>query len=375
MRVFYDHQVTSLQDAGGASRYHYELLQHLGSASAVSASALLGGNRSVLPFPRLHGGGRRVVSWTTRLPAGYGRYLANEAASALLAPLQGSFDIYHASYYRALPFVRRRRLVVTHHDCVQERYPELFRNAASIIRAKRRLFAQADRIVCVSAASQADLFEFYEVEPERTEVIHHGFSPLGTAGETSRSVTESKPESDPPYLLYVGARARYKNFGLLLEAFAASNFRRDVRLRAVGGGAWSGEEREQLAALGVTEQVDIVPRASEAELAAHYRGAALFVYPSLYEGFGFPPLEAMSEGCPALVSASSSLPEICGDAAYYFDPSSRESLQTELDRLLESKELRTAKRAAGLARVQLFTWPKAAAQTLVAYQRTLERRP
>ncbi len=370
MRVFYDHQVTSLQDAGGASRYHYELLQHLQAARDVSATALLGGNRSVFPYSRLQGERARVYSWPARLSAGYARYAVNEAISTAMAPMQGKFDVYHASYYRALPFVRRQRLVVTHHDCVQERYPELFRNAASIFRVKRKLFRQADRIVCVSAASQADLFRFYEVDPERTEVIHHGFSPL-RALPSSAPVRETvRPKA--AYILYVGSRARYKNFSLLLEAYAGSRFMRDVRLQAVGGGAWSEEEQRHMAALGLRDRVDLVQQASEAELAELYRDAMLFVYPSLYEGFGFPPLEAMSEGCPALVSAASSLPEICGNAAFYFDPADGNDLKTALDRLLGDADLRSSKRLAGLEQAGMYSWATATHKTLRAYRRALE---
>jgi glycosyltransferase involved in cell wall biosynthesis len=365
MRLFYDHQVTSLQDAGGASRYHYQLLLHLRELPGFSAVACLGAQNSVLPYRHLSGPGVRVYGWGTALSPGYPRYAANEAVSMLVSPLLGRFEVYHAGYYRALPWVRRRRLVVTHHDCVQERFPHLFRNAPAIIAAKRRLFARADRILCVSAASRADLLEFYRVPEDRTEVIHHGFAPFAAPA------SDDSPATDEPYILYVGSRAPYKNFDSLLAAFAESGVARSFRLQVSGGGPPSPEELARTAELGLEHQVRFSGVVDEASLAGLYRGASLFVYPSLYEGFGFPPLEAMSVGCPVLVSNRSSLPEICGDAAFRFDPGRPGELAGCLRELLADDFLRNSRRSAGFEWIGRYRWENAAQQTVEAYRRAL----
>ena len=125
--------------------------------------------------------------------------------------------------YRAIPFVRRRRLVVTHHDCTHERFPNLFHNASFIMERKRKLFAQADAIICVSQSSRRDLLHFYDVNEDKTHVVHHGFRSL-PFDSTGAEVTG---ESRVPYLLYVGSRSEYKNFGLLLEAFSRSGLAGD----------------------------------------------------------------------------------------------------------------------------------------------------
>ncbi|HZD76823.1 MAG TPA: glycosyltransferase, partial [Acidobacteriaceae bacterium] len=124
---------------------------------------------------------------------------------------------------------------------------------------------------------------------------------------------------------------------------------------------------------GLEDRVLLLPRVVEARLGALYRGAALFVYPSLYEGFGLPPLEAMSAGCPVLVSRTSSLPEMCGDAAYYFDPAVDGSLEQELERLLGDRALLGAKVAAGHSQAGRYTWESAAAGTLAVYREALDR--
>lgn len=366
MRVFYDHQVFSLQDAGGVSRYQYELIRNLQrlDPGALEAKLWMGRNSNVMPFSALRDSNTSIHGSATSLRPGYVRYGINEVTSALLSQSWGTFDIYHTMLYRAIPFVHRRSLIVTHHDCTHERFPQLFHNAAFIIEKKRKLFRAANAILCVSQSSQLDLQHFYDVPAEKTFVIHHGFSPLPAPPE----VAEVTSERMEPYLLYVGSRSEYKNFSLLLEAFSRGGLAADYRLLVIGGGDFTPEEQAKLNALGLANRVRLIARANEAALAAAYRQAALFVYPSMYEGFGFPPLEAMSLGCPVLVNRTSSLPEICGDAAFYFDQTDAEELARVLATTLDDASGRAAKRQLGEERVKLYDWALTAAKTLDVYR-------
>ncbi len=367
MRIAIDHQATSLQDAGGISRYEYELAQHLRGKNDVSIDLLLGGQRSVLPFRDLDGEGVRVECWRSRLPPGYPRYAMNALWTAAIAPLRGRYDIYHATYQRWEPAIRHRALIVTHHDATQERFPQLFRNGAAIRARKRKLFERADLILCVSASAQQDLMEFHGVHPSRTRIVHHGVTPIGEAYRRERGDAQ-------PYVLYVGSRSAYKNFFGLVQAFAAAKNAHGMRLIAAGGGAWSRDEQATIAGYGLGDRILLLPRIDDAKLAELYCNAALFVYPSLYEGFGLPPLEAMSAGCPVLVSRTASLPEICGDAAHYFDPADEEGLTQELERLLGDAAGLRAKVDAGRMWVKRYTWEAAAAGTLAAYGEALDGR-
>jgi glycosyltransferase involved in cell wall biosynthesis len=370
MRILYDHQVFSLQDAGGASRYHFELVKNLRESGDVEIEMLMGLSSSVMPFATLRQGHTKIFGRRTRIKPGVPRYAINEVFSALIAPPRGRVDIYHPTLYRALPWVRRRRIVVTHHDCIHERFPQLFSNAASIIRTKRRLFAQADAIICVSASSQSDLLRFYDVAEKKTHVIRHGFSPLRvTPGEMQATGMNAEAA---PYLLYVGSRAGYKNFSLLLEAFSCSGLAGSYRLLAVGGGAFSAEEQKQIESLGLSGSISLIPKANDTVLARVYRSAALFIYPSLYEGFGFPPLEAMSMGCPVLVNRTSSLPEVCGDAVFYFDASHAGELSRSLTSILQDEPGLAAKRMLGDQQVKLYDWGKTAQITLDLYRAVLD---
>ncbi len=368
MRIFYDHQAFSLQDAGGVSRYQYELVRNLQASTNVQFAVLMGLNASVLPFQNLRNVQTRILSWKTGLKPGYFRYAINEMMSGVRAQSLGKFDIYHVMLYRAIPFVHRDRLVVTHHDCTHEWFPKLFHNASFIMERKRKLFAQADAIICVSQSSRRDLLHFYDVDEDKTHVVHHGFSPLQL--DSTREVTG---ESRVPYLLYVGSRSEYKNFPLLLEAFSRSGLVGDYRLMVVGGGDFSAEEQARIGSLGLAGRVTIIPKPNDVTLAHAYRNAALLVYPSLCEGFGFPPLEAMSLNCPVLVFRASSLPEVCGDAAFYFDASDADELSRALVSTLHDVQGLATRRKLGEQQTRLYDWSRAAGETLKIYRALIGR--
>jgi glycosyltransferase involved in cell wall biosynthesis len=372
MRILYDHQVFSLQDTGGISRYHYELVKGLQAFEDLRIELLIGGNASVLPFTSLRNAQTRVTAWKTRTKPDYARYAINEALLSLPALLRGRLDVYHPTLNRIMPAVRSRRIVVTQHDCTHERFPQLFRNTDAFLRIKRKIFSRADAILCVSQSSRQDLLHFYDLDEAKTHVVHHGFSPLDEdpARESSEPSERMDPRTTPsggPYLLYVGSRTDYKNFMLLLEAYAQAGLAEDYRLLAVGGGPSSAAEETRIAQLGLAGRVCLMPRASDRALAKLYRNASLFVYPTLYEGFGFPPLEAMSLGCPVLANRTSSIPEICGNAAFYFQSQDPAELAAALTSTLQDADGLREKRRLGYEQVKLYDWSRTARHTLEVY--------
>lgn len=362
MRILYDHQVFSLQNAGGASRYHFELARNLSSRADVSVTAYLGLNACVHPFSSLKNA--RVLSLRSKLPPGRIRYAANELLTGPGAFMGGRWDIYHPTLYRAMPCSRTRKLVVTHHDCTHERFPGLFPDVDRVLSAKAKLYAKADAIICVSESSRLDLLHFYSIDPNKTYVIHHGMEPIRKCAMTG---IIAGTQLLRPYLLYVGARSAYKNFAGLLRAYANAGLSRDYNLLAIGGGEFTEQERELARRLGVLDSLLLIPCADDSVLAEAYLHAALFVYPSLHEGFGFPPLEAMSAGCVTAVSRASSIPEVCGGASFYFDPSDEWSIERSLLEALNSPS-RAFKIKAGLERVRSFSWAQCAEQTLQVYR-------
>jgi glycosyltransferase involved in cell wall biosynthesis len=368
MRILYDHQVFSLQNAGGASRYFYELMRSLAGARDVNTELWLGIHDTVYPFGQLPCAQTNVVGWKSRLRRGNLRYLANESLGNALALFAGKVDIYHPTLYRRMPLVRARRVVATHHDCVQERFPELFPDLQKIIRAKQNLYKRADAIICVSESSRQDLLRFYGIDRARTRVIHHGLNRLPGS---SQAATELRQRVPGEYLLFVGSRAAYKNFNSLLRAFRSTGLHKSLLLVAAGGGPLTPEERVLAGRLEVERQLLVLPQLSDTSLAEAYAAATLLIYPSWYEGFGFPPLEAMVAGCPALVSNTSCLPEVCLDAPFYFNPHEEGSLEQALLVAVNDEAARQRARERGTRVVARYSWNKCADQTLALYRECL----
>ena len=254
-------------------------------------------------------------------------------------------------------------MVVTHHDCAYEIYPHLFPSAASVIDMRKRLFEQADAIICISAATRCDLHHFYEVPESKTFVVHHGVSQIKQVPNEAIA-----PPAPRPFLLYVGSRFSYKNFDGLLRAFAQAGMNREYDLLILGGGPPTPDETALIQELGINESVHFRPAVSDALLAQAYKQAHLFVYPSLYEGFGFPPLEAMSLNCPVLAAHTSSIPEVCQDAVFYFDPRQQDEFVQQLRRSCVDEAARIEKIQKGKQLVTRYTWERCASETLRIYR-------
>lgn len=365
MRILYDHQVFSLQNAGGASRYFYELMKFLGTVPDVETEFLLGVNGTVYPFQSLDSTRVRVSSFGEWLPPGTLRYLANEAWSNLAVPFYGQMDVYHPTTYLRMPMVRSRRVVATHHDCTHERYPNFFPDARKIFWARKRLFPSVDAIICVSEACRQDLLRFYNVDPAKTRVIHHGISRLPRSLEAAEQL---RRQVHRDYILYVGMRAAFKNFSGTLQAFSDSKLQDGFDLLALGGGALTAEEETLVATLGLKGSVICMPKVADPLLAEAYAGASLFVYPSFNEGFGFPPVEAMSVGCPVLASNIPAVAEVCHDAPFYFDPEDQGAFQRELLRAVNDEGARQRARKRGTEVAAQYSWQRCGQETLDLYR-------
>jgi glycosyltransferase involved in cell wall biosynthesis len=365
MRILYDHQVFSLQDFGGVSRYYYELLRYLSGVPGVRAELFLGISGSRYPFRQLPSPQIRVTQLGAVLPANNLRFIANECISSCVLPFRERFDIYHPTHYRIMAAVRARRIIAVIHDCTHETFPSEFRHASKIMRYKSALCARADVIICVSHATRNDLVNFYNVDKGKVRVIHQGLTrlPRGQGG-----ANELAKYRRGDYVLYVGARGGYKNFRGCLRAFRHSGLYRSLDLLLVGGGPLTTEEKGLIDKLELAGNVIRIPAISDAGLGEAYAGARLFVYPSLSEGFGLLPLEAMTFRCPVAASNRSSIPEVCGDAPFYFDPDDEGSFQRALlDAAFdESARKEAADRGARIA--EKYSWEKNAQQTLQVYR-------
>ena len=265
--------------------------------------------------------------------------------------------IYHQTYYQGSAGGGRGPVAVTAYDLVHARFPEHFSADDPTVAQQRRSFHRADLVLAISHATKADLVDILDLDEAKIIVTHLGVAPPPTSATVPSGV-------DGPYLLYVGQRYGYKNWERLVRAFAVSGLAPDLVLICAGG-ELTAVETGFVAELGLAGRVMRVG-ADDARLDALYRDAVAFVYPSLYEGFGLPPLEAMVRNCPVVTSHVGPLPEVLGDAAVYADPDDIGSIAAAL---LEgtSPERRQQLVRAGRAAAAAYTWERTAEATAAAY--------
>jgi len=274
-------------------------------------------------------------------------------------------DIYHETYYSmADNCPRSAKRVITVFDMIHEKFPEYFSTVDETREIKAHVVSHADHCICISENTRQDLINLLGVPEEKTSVVHLGYS-LSGRPEHARQI-----KRDSPFILYVGSRDKYKNFRLFLSAFSASPLLREkFSIICFGGGALTTKELEQIDSLGLSvQQVS----GSDDLLAGLYASAATLVYPSLYEGFGIPLLEAMAYHCPVVCSSSSSLPEVVGDAAEFFDPLDEISLCQAIERVVSSPEHADMLAHKGKERIRGFSWEKCAQNTLQIYRKILQ---
>lgn len=280
-------------------------------------------------------------------------------------------DVFHGTL-NVVPLACPIPSVVTIHDLAFIRFPQTFRayNRTYLDFATRLTARRAARILTVSEHTRREVIGLLGVPPERVVVTpnaaraHFRPPPIGAIDQLR--ARHGLPER---FLLYVGTLEPRKNLTTLLEAFAEVARRTDATLLIGGGKGWLYTPIfERLAALGLRDRVRFVGYIDEEELPLWYAAATVFVFPSIYEGFGMPPLEAMACGTPVVTSNTSSLPEVVGDAGIMVDPHDAAALAAALTQLLNDADLRADLRTRGLQRAARFTWSTTAERTLRAYE-------
>ncbi len=271
----------------------------------------------------------------------------------------------HETYYSIVDCKSRSAVrVLTVFDMTHERYPSLFPKFDRTVSAKAIAVSRADHIICISENTRRDLIEILHVDQARTSVVHLAHNAL------CLSASPVLPRLGRPFVLFVGSRGGYKNFLPFLTAFSLSRPRRDGhRLVCFGGGAFSSAERAFIEACGLSEADVIALDGPDELLGGLYLSATLFAYPSLYEGFGIPLLEAMSLGCPVVCSNTSAFPEVAGQSAELFDPVSVEEMAHSLETVAYDQTRREEMIRSGRKRALSFSWSKCADETLAVYQR------
>jgi glycosyltransferase involved in cell wall biosynthesis len=364
VRLLFDHQAF-LQHYGGVSRYFAALIGELARHNSVSVQMPF----SWVQSAHLIQSGYARVRDPFRGRQFRGKTFFLDAVNKMhmrRALRAGAFDVLHPTYYDDyfLQYVGRKPTVATIHDLIVQRFPLYFPNLPKQEKSKKKVSEHATRIIAVSESTRQDLIALFGTAPERVTTIPLAASPLRPCDRFPFPVPDR-------YVLYVGQRWGYKNFSRFSEAMAIV-LDSDPRLHlfCVGGGRLQDQETEAIrrhAAAGRVHWRSV----DDPVLAALYRKAEAFVFPSLYEGFGIPILESMQMGCPAIVSNRSSFPEVAQDAALYFDPDNVESIVDTIQRVLKDSGLRQRLRELGSKRERHFSWRKTAERTLDVYQQLI----
>lgn len=364
--IIYDHQTFVTQEFGGISRYFCELASRVHGLDGFNArviaplhqNAYLSNCEVPKTAYRLHGHFR-----------GRGR-LCKTVSGALMPTLisWSKPSLVHRTYYMAYPRPAKLPVILSVFDMIHELFPNSFGQSDPAFRNKYPSIKAADHLICISESTADDLTRLFDIPRSKISVIY-----LACSDVFSRPASAGEVSPHPrPYLLYVGQRSGYKNFDTALRAYASSpQLRDDFDFVVFGGHALSGDEQELIGSLKLRPRSIVHLKGSDEELARAYRYARAFVYPSKYEGFGIPPLEAMSAGCVVASSNASSIPEVVGDAAAVFDPASIDDTRRALEEACFSESARARLLAASADRVKQFTWDRCARETVAAYRRVL----
>lgn len=363
MRIAFDYQTFCILSYSGVSRYFHRLAEKfIAGKEEVGIFAPLYSNRYIkeLPTSVVHGyplgfypprGGRVLLLFN---------HVFSKRAIQKWQP-----HVVHETYYShwgseptSYP------TVVTVHDMIHELFSDQFPAQDKTTMLKRVAVDRADHVICISENTRRDLVNLFGTKEEKISVVHHGVERF-TCGDP----TKKPPIPIKPYLLYVGNRGRYKNFTGFVRAVASSErLKADFDIVAFGGSGFSPSEMTHLSELGLhSDQVRQL--GGDDTLLGHlYDQAAAFVYPSLYEGFGMPPLEAMAHNCPVISSNTSSMPEVIGDAGAFFDPKSIDDMAAAIERVVYSPSRSQDLIERGRNRLDLFSWERCADRTLDIYR-------
>lgn len=363
MKVLYDHQTFTIQNYGGISRYFYEIIRRANPENNITSGVTLHFSNNAYLNKSTYPGVHPFFPGRNFRMKGRIMHAVNKAYS--IASLRRSnFDIFHPTYYDPyfLSHLKNKPFVVTFLDMIHERFSDQFQTLAmdkEIFRNKKILLKESTAVIAISESTKNDIIDIYGISGAKIKVIH-----LGNSLVVPHPVEQSIHQT--PYLLFVGNRSYYKNFEALLTVTPDIIKKYNLHIVCAGGGQFNSEEAEAISKAGLNDKIHHYS-IDDNILSNLYQHAEAFIFPSLYEGFGIPVLEAFACGCPCILSTGGSLPEVGGNAAFYFNPAEKGDLYDKIVKFLDNEALRTEMIQAGYARLKQFSWDKTFQESVSLY--------
>lgn len=373
MKIFFDHKIFTKQCYGGPSRYYTNLVSKLNDLSEIEAkiyapihinyflSQISSKNVAIsnkLPFSKTLEKINSIKKQILKL-----NDIFNENYLKKFNP-----DIVHTTYYDENFPKYSDNLVITVFDLIHEIFSKDYGNQIKFL-PKIKILKSAREIICISNSTKKDLIKFYDIPEEKISVTY-----LANSLTISNNIDEYENNiNNDKYFLYVGGRWKYKNFSQLIYALNhRPEILNDLKLLVFGGGTFNEDEKKLFNKLNIRMDRITHINGDENLLRSLYKNAEFFIYTSKYEGFGIPILESFSQNCPVLCSNTSSLPEVAGDAAIYFNPDDYTSISEAIEKIIYSNNEKGNLIKKGRERLKLFSWEKCAEETNKVYKKILD---
>jgi len=358
MKIYYDYQIFFHQKFGGISKYFINLVNNLDNKTEKLIIAPFHKNdylenqiNNVKKFIYFDLKTKNINFISNNLNKAYTKFLYSYKTP----------DIFHFTYFNQKYYLKKKSFyVMTIYDLIKEKfYKEKFKNENL---NKIKYFNNMDKIICISENTKKDLIDHYKLSPELIQVVHLGVS----FNKDYIEIDNLLPKK--PYLLFVGDRARYKNFKNFILAYVKSKkLTNDFDVVFFGGNLFTLDEINLFKELGITQKIKRIS-GSDLELNYVYKKARCFVFPSLYEGFGLPLLESMNMDCPVVCSDTSCFPEVTNSSAVMFNPNDIENIIYEIESLVYDDQKISDLIVKGRNNIKNFSWKKCADETLKVYK-------
>ncbi len=358
MKVLFDYQIFSMQKYGGISRYYVELMKEYKSLGVdFNLSSFFSNNEYIDEVQPLY--------------KYFDHKVFNKISSIINLKIsknsivEAEFDIFHPTYYN--PYFLKdinKPYVLTIYDFIHEKFAELYPSNDKTILWKKESALNASRIIAISENTKKDIIKYYGIDSDKIDVVYLSSS----LKKTTKKLDIKVPKE---YILFVGNRGLYKNFKLFIESInSILKENKDLYVVCAGGGEFNYEELKMFNNYDMRGKVLFFNINNEI-LSYLYQNARMFVFPSIYEGFGIPVVEAFNCDCPVVLSNTSSLPEVGGDAAEYFDPYSKDSIYEVVNNLLNDNNRRSELISLGREQREKFSWETTARKTLDVYKKII----